>query len=208
MRQEIEVMQIFRLPPMGKLVVSVNNKRYENLSEITEPKVKRLLQAAIGELIVFAGGYQELVDAGVAPHLSTQPQETEAESQSPSELLERQQKFLSRLEAERDAIKSTPPPKPQFPILSGIRPTIVNDEAEPGTGINKTLSLVEQIDKILQKHLASEPELAGRSIHLVQGAKSGLQILVDGTYYQKPRDIPEKHIQLMIKRALKEWETL
>lgn len=206
MRKEIEVMQVLRLPPIGKLVVSVNAQRYENISEISEPNKKRLLLAAIGELIVFAGGYQELVNAGVAPHLQPSPTEPEAEH-SPSALLEKQQQFLAKLEAERDAIKATPPPKPSFPILSGVRPVIQNEE-QPESIKNKSLTLVEQIDQILQKHVTSDPKLSEISIHLIQGAKGGLQIQVDDILYEKPRDIPNKHIQLTIKRALKEWESL
>ncbi len=206
MEKEIEVMQIFRIPPMGKLVVSVNGQRYQHISEITEPNKKRLLLAAIGELIVFAEGYQELVNAGVAPHLKPSPLQPNSDN-SPADLLEKQQQFLAKLEAERDAIKATPPPKPSFPILSGVRPVLPNPD-QPESIKNKSLTLVEQIDQILQKHVASDPELNEHSIHLIQGLKGGLQIRIDDTLYEKPRDIPNKKIQLVIKRALKEWETL
>lgn len=206
MEKEIEVMKIFRLPPMGKLVVAVNSQRYENISEVTESNKKRLLLAAIGELIVFAGGYQELVNAGVAPHLKSNPAQQDSDN-SPAALLEKQKKFLAKLEAERDAIKATPSPKPSFPILSGVRPVLAN-EALPESIKNKSLTLVEQIDKILQKHVASDPDLNEQSIHLIQGVKGGLQIQIDDTRYEKPRDIPNKKIQLVIKRALKEWEAL
>ena len=204
MRKEIKVMQVFRTPPMGKLVVSVDDQRYENISEITEQSKKRLLLAAIGELIVFAGGYQELVNAGVAPHLQTGKSQQNIDH-SPSELLEKQQQFLAKLEAERDAIKATPPPKPSFPILSGVRPLIPNEEV-PESIKNKSLTIVEQIDLILQKHVAADESLSEHKIHLTKGVKGGLQIQVDDILYEKPRDIPNKRIQLVIKQALKEWE--
>ena len=51
MRRELEVMRVLRVPPLGKLVVEVDNVRYENLAEITDEKAKRVLLAAIGELI-------------------------------------------------------------------------------------------------------------------------------------------------------------
>ena len=206
MEKEIEVMRRFRLPPMGKLVVAVNDQRYQNISEITESNKKRLLLAAIGELIVFAGGYQELVNAGVAPHLKSSSSQQDSEN-SPSALLEKQKKFLAKLEAERDAIKATPPPKPSFPILSGVRP-ILPSETQPESIKNRSLSLVQQIDQILQKHVASDSDLNGHTIHLIQGVKGGLQIQVDDALYEKPRDIPNKKIQLVIKRALKEWEAI
>ena len=71
MQNEIEIMQILRVPPMGKLVVSFNNQRYESINQVPDAKVRQLMQAAIGELITFAGSYQKLVDAGVAPPLNT-----------------------------------------------------------------------------------------------------------------------------------------
>jgi hypothetical protein len=69
------------------------------------------------------------------------------------------------------------------------------------------LSLVEQVDAILQRHLLADPELAGHKIHLVQNANGGLIIDVDGKRYERPRDIENPQIQMMIKRALKEWES-
>ncbi len=208
MQKEIEVMQVLRLPPMGKLVVSVKKERYEKIADIEQGNVKRLLLAAIGELIDFAGGYQELVNAGVAPNIgvasnigmATNPPQTSVETSTQTAILQEQRnQFLSKLEAERDAIRATPPPKPKFPIMSGLRPTI------PQT---KMSNLVTQIDDILQTHLAQHPEFAKQSIHLLQSPAGGLQIEVDGVLYQKPREVNDKKIQLLIKRALKEWEAL
>lgn len=70
MKKEIEVMRVLRQPPLGKLTVEVNQKRVAQLGEISEKTIRHLLLAAIGELIDFAGGYQVLVDAGVAPPLT------------------------------------------------------------------------------------------------------------------------------------------
>ena len=199
MRNEIEVMRVLRLPPMGKLVVQVNNNRYETLSEIQEENVKQLLLAAIGELVVFAGGYNNMVEAGIAPPITP----TASGKQSEPTLEEQQAKFVASLEAERDSLRATPRPKPQFPVLSGIQPSF-DDDLPPKPP--KALSLVEQIDAILQKHVEADPSLLERVIRLEQNPKGGLQILVDGTYYQRPKDIEDMQIQLVIKKALKEWE--
>ena len=74
MQREIEIMRVLRTPPMGKLVVNYSDKRYESISDVPEANVRQLLHAAIGELITFAGGYQQLVDAGVAPPLASSPE--------------------------------------------------------------------------------------------------------------------------------------
>jgi hypothetical protein len=197
MQNEIEVMRVLRMPPMGKLVVSFNNERYESINDISQANVRQLMQAAIGELILFAGGYQNLVDAGVAPPLTarsaaaltTQTQDEEAA------------RFVSQLEEERDAVISAKP-KPNISLLANLRPRPARNEASA----NKMMSLVEQVDAILQRYLRTEPDLAERKIHLVQDASGGLIIEVDGKQYSRPREIDDPRIQLMIKKALKEWE--
>ena len=194
MQNEIEIMRILRLPPMGKLAVSFNNQRYESISEVSEANVRQLLQTAIGELITFAGGYQTLVDAGVAPPLvSTETASRNSEAQA--------EQFLEKMEEERDRLKEAKP-KPSPSLLANLRPRRARNEASA----SKMLSLVEQVDAILQRHLLTDPELAGRKIHLVQDPSGGLTIDVDGRRYQRPREIEDLRIQKMIKRALKEWE--
>ena len=65
MKNEIEMMRVLRVPPMGKLVVDANEERYATLADVTNPKVRQRLLAAIGELVDFCGGYKVLEDAGV-----------------------------------------------------------------------------------------------------------------------------------------------
>lgn len=201
MQNEIEIMRILRVPPMGKLVVSFNGKRYEKITEVTEANVRQLMQAAIGELITFAGGYQNLVDAGVAPPLASSPVGTVQSAATDASETEEAQRFLNRMEEERDALK-TSGPRPSPSLLTNLRRRPASTEASA----NKMLNLVEQVDSILQRHLLTDPELADRKIHLVQDPKGGLVIEVDGQRYERPRDIDDPRIQVMIKRALKEWE--
>ncbi len=199
MRRDLEVMRVLRVPPLGKLVAEVDGQRYESLSEITDEKARRVILAAIGELINFAGNYQALVDAGVAPAISGPA----VEEQPPLE--QQQAEFLARLEAERDAVKKTPPPPPTVAVLGGAK---LSEEALAAKeeARKRPLSVAEQIDEILQKHVAAEPGMAERSIHLVQNPAGGILIEVDGKKFNKPGEIPEPAIQQLIKRAVKEWD--
>ncbi|MAU01428.1 MAG: hypothetical protein CL608_30175 [Anaerolineaceae bacterium] len=197
MQNEIEIMRVLRVPPMGKLVISFNNQRYASIDEISEANVRQLFKTAIGELITFAGGYQKLVDAGVAPPVAA----LQAASAAAGEVDEAEA-FVNKLEREKEELKSAGP-KPSPSLLTNLRRRPATNEASA----NKMLSLVEQVDAILQRHLLADPELAERKIHLVQDANGGLIIDVDGKRYERPRDIENPQIQMMIKRALKEWET-
>lgn len=197
MQNEIEIMRVLRIPPMGKLVVSFNGQRYQSIQELSEANVRQLLQAAVGELITFAGGYQNLVDAGVAPAIAPPQAQQSPDDAPPDEAAE----FINQMEQERDALKSAKP-KTNISLLANLRPRPARNEASA----NKMLSLVEQVDAILQRYLLTDPELAQRKIHLVQDPSGGLIIDVDGKRYARPREIEDPRIQLMIKRALKEWE--
>lgn len=193
MKKEVEVMRVWRVPPMGKLVVEFRGKRYENISEVGEENVKRFLLTAVGELMAFSGGYQALVGEGLAPPItpsSGQPQEGES-------LSEQQARFLASLQASRDATVAEKK-KPSM-ILPGINR--VNDA--PAASLNP----VEQIDRILQRYVEADPELSNRSIHLVQHPAGGLQIDVDGKRYQRPSEIEDQRVQILIKKAIKEWES-
>lgn len=218
MRNEIEIMRILRLPPLGKLVVEINEQRYETAAEITDPKLRQRILAAVGELVVLAGGYQNLVDVGVAPLLKNAtpapPQAAPAEADDVSPEMARQQaEFLAQLEAQRDQLVGKPP-KGGFRLFNRPEPvtnaeplvtfTPVGD-VKPIVEPPKPQTIAEQIDAILQKHLATDPQMTSRSIRLRQNATGGLRIEVDGKHYEKPTDIPDKEVQLLIKMAVKEW---
>ncbi|MBE7529160.1 MAG: hypothetical protein HND44_00050 [Chloroflexi bacterium] len=191
MKKEVEVMRVLRVPPMGKLVVEFRGNRYENIAQVSEEKVKRFLLTAVGELMAFSGGYQTLVDEGLAPPIIT----SDSKTQSDESLSEQQARFLASLEASRDALKAE---KKRISSLSGIS----HVSAAPSSALNP----VEQIDRILQQYVEADPALSGRSIHLVQHPAGGLQIDVDGKRYQRPSEIDDQRIQILIKKAIKEWE--
>jgi hypothetical protein len=200
---------------MGKLVVEVGGTRYQNLSDVPAGELRRRLEAAIGELIVFAGGYQILVDAGFAPPLASAPAVPPSASR-PAEpatlsLEEQQTRFLQSLERQRDqtaATASRPTPnllgglgrqaQPAPPPLPVVEPTPTPD---------RPLTIIDQIDQILQKHLAADPRLSQRDIRMEPALNGGLRIKIDGRYYDHPSEIPEKEVQLAIKMALKEWDS-
>jgi hypothetical protein len=195
MQNAVVVMRVLRMPPMGKLVVEVNKNRYEKWADITDENVKRLLLAAIGELIVFADGYENLVEAGFAPPL------TKA-GESEQDISELQAEFLASLEAERAALRATGSPKSSsFMSRASLQPGHV-----PAKGGGEPLSVVEQIDAILQRHLVANPDMARHDIHLRQDGSGSLRIIVDGQSYQSPKEIEDHEIQTVIRQALQEWE--
>ncbi len=183
MQNEIEIMRVLRVPPKGQLVVEVNGNRYEAITELQSPKNRQLLLAAVGELITFAGGYQALIDAGVAaPTLPPQPKKS---------LEEQRAEFLASMETSSGPTSSSP----------------LTATAEPSADKTTDLPIVEQIDAILQQYVAKSPSLNQHRIHLIGDPSGGIKINVDGQIYNRPKEIGDKQIQLIIKQALKTWES-
>ncbi len=197
MKNEIEVMRVFRVPPRGQLAVEINGQRYENISEIEAANWRQLTLTAVGELIHFAGGYQALVDAGVAAPAG--PPSSPPGGDPPLTPEEQQAQFLAEQQAQLDAAKAS---KPKARATPPIAPKTETAAAAP------PLSLLEQIDIVLQKYVLADPELANRSIHLTGSEEGGVHVNVDGKIYENPRDIEDSRIKLAIKMALKEWESM
>ena len=192
MDKEIEVMRVLRIPPRGQLVVQVGDQRFERVTEIHDEALGRFLLAAVGELVVFANGYSTLVAAGVAPPLSKGTDVSKEPYAGSVE--ERQAAFIASLEAQRDLelVSASPEAtkKPTAPLEEMLEP----------------LSIVDQINPLVQKQIDANPELEGRVVHLESEPAGGLQIRVDGQLYERPENIEDVRIRKAIAAALREWD--
>jgi hypothetical protein len=195
MDNEIEVMRIYRVPPMGKLVVVAGERRYHKLEEIEEPAVRQRVKAAVAELIVFTDGYEALVKEGLAPPLAG------ANDALPESMNERQAAFLASLQRETKTTQQPGGPEPVSPNVPGRRGSKARRGREPAP-----INVVEQLDILLQKHLAASPKLAHRNIRLEEDPAGGMRIQVDGTFYARPTEIEDVQIRTAIRNALKEWD--
>jgi hypothetical protein len=201
MHQELEVMRVLRVPPMGKLVVEVNGERFDRIDEVTDEHSKRRLLAAVGELISFAGNYDSLVEAGVAPPLAAETTEPETEDEA---LTRQQARFIEQLERQRDAIKAVSERR----IIE--TPVVDISEETPITRLRsrQSVSMAEQIDTILQELKYQDPALSSRIIRLHQNPAGGLHIEVDGNLYEEPGEIEDKAIQKLIRQAVYTWRNM
>lgn len=197
MKNEIEVMRVFRVPPRGALVVEVNGRRYENISEIESPQWQQVVMTAVGELVQFTGGYQTLVDAGVAAPIMPAPEPKSArlmaeQNQTPAET---RQQIPSQAGTNQESLSNL------VSTTSKTLPTAATSTP------SESLPLLEQIDRVLQKHLQADPALANRSIFLTAQPEGGVNINIDGKIYNNPLDIEDNRIKLALKMALQEWES-
>lgn len=67
-------------------------------------------------------------------------------------------------------------------------------------------SILDQIEKVLQRNLIKDPVLAQRRVHIGAAADGSLLIEVDWDTYKSADDVPDDHVRTMIKTSIQEWE--
>jgi len=91
-----------------------------------------------------------------------------------------------------------------------LRPIAQQPQPPPtaqGTEIPaRSLSIVEQVDDILQRNIANSP-LSDKGISLRDDPHKGMVIWVGVKSYESITDIPDPSIQKIIKASVHEWET-
>jgi hypothetical protein len=88
-----------------------------------------------------------------------------------------------------------PDTAPLLPIVPAVKDT------KPA----KPLSIVEQVDEILQEIVAGTP-LATRMIRLVEDPKSGVVVWVGLEHYNGVDTVPDPDIKAILRKAGAEWE--
>jgi hypothetical protein len=69
-----------------------------------------------------------------------------------------------------------------------------------------TNSILEEIEKILQRNLMKHPDLSDKVIHIGADSDGSLLIEVGWENYKLPDDVPDPAIRDMIKSSIQEWE--
>ncbi len=103
------------------------------------------------------------------------------------------------------AAPSAPPPPPPAPKREAAAPPPPSSEEKDSAAPAKPLSMVEEIDEILQEKLAHHP-LKNRGIRLVESPTGGVIVYVGLQRYEMVADIPDSSIQAIIRESIAEWE--
>ncbi len=67
-------------------------------------------------------------------------------------------------------------------------------------------SMLDQIEKILQRNLMRQSDLSNRKIHVGAARDGSLLIEVDQQFYQAVGDVPEPAVRDIIQVSIQEWE--
>ncbi|MBM3126552.1 MAG: hypothetical protein FJZ87_16030 [Chloroflexi bacterium] len=112
---------------------------------------------------------------------------------------------------------SAPAPKPAEEVRAGSTPAFVQRSAAAAlTAASaaaaveprdlQSMSIVAQIDAILQKYLVGTP-LMEKAIRLVEGSLGGVEVYVGPEKFSSVDEVPDVKIRAAIRAAVSEWET-
>ena len=174
---ETEILTVFERIS-GALKVRIDGETVEYKSDLDVEKRARLLNIVIAMRPWLEKSATEK-STSVAPVTSAPPKEVSPPTPLPTTL----------------------PPTPTEPAPN---PELVIDTRLEEITTSK-LTMVEQIDRILQKKLDSSP-LKAQGIHLRTALSGGLLIKIGLREYEWIDDIPEQPIQEVIRASIAEWE--
>ena len=99
------------------------------------------------------------------------------------------------------SLRNAPPPAPVPVTLQSL---VQTKKPEPEKNI-ASLSIVQQIDTVLQERLLNSP-LAKRGIRLQESIHGGVEVYVGLNKFLAVDDVPDEEIKAAIRDAIAEWE--
>ncbi|MBI5566785.1 MAG: hypothetical protein HY870_17930 [Chloroflexi bacterium] len=180
-----EALVVLRDAVSNAWVVEVNGLRYQSLKDIHDDKAANKVLAAIEGLRQFAG---ITIAAAPAPDQSADA-------------------VPVPIVPAGESIPFVPPDS-----LPRLEPVIVSALAQGTTTVSKPKypapagSILDQIEKVLQRSLLKEPDLTARRIHIGAATDGSLLIEVDWSQYKTAEEVPETRVRNLIKAAIQEWE--
>lgn len=171
---------VMRDPASKDWVVEINGSRYPTLREIHDDR-------AASKVLEALEGLQRFV--GVAP-VAAPPAEPQL-SAAPS---------------------TAAPNIPVIPLsIPRAEPTIVAALSQPTASSKPKYpappnSILDQIEKVVQRNLMKDPNLADRRIHIGAAQDGSLLIEVDWGTYKSADDVPDENVRSLIKASIQEWE--
>jgi hypothetical protein len=185
-----QVVGLWRDKRSGRLTIEMDEKYFASVEKLSSRQVSLLIQA-FTDLQIWLN-----VDNITSRIGMTQPAESEPEK--PSQIRTEQLIF--------------PDQSPEESVSDFIEPVrvdvneILTRAVNPKSKVKeKPKSIVEQVDEILQKRLASSP-YSNRLIRLVDAPGGGIEVLVDAKKYEGVGDVPDLEVRSFIQECVKEWE--
>jgi len=102
-------------------------------------------------------------------------------------------------------LNAQPQPAPVQSVASSFKPTPTQPVKSAEEKNIRSLSIVAQIDTVLQMHVINTP-LADRGIRLTESSLGGVEVYVGLNKYASIDDVPDADVKSIIRAAIAEWE--
>jgi hypothetical protein len=190
------VIRLVREPASDRLAVEVMGARYHRLSDIQDDELRRQVMLAAAEMVDFTGVLDEGEPVVLSPDQAIQWRE-DLRRALPRREPDATAEFLDKAarQSEQEGLAPVTLVGALQRALQGKTP----DSAE-------TLSLVEEIDQIVQRRLNVTRGLQGRTLKLRAVDAERIVYEFDGAEYGAVDDIPNHTARLLVQDSIREWE--
>jgi hypothetical protein len=210
------VMSLMRARSGGPLQVEIAESRYQRLSDVEDPAIKRKIIATAMELIQFTG---------VLDTQALEPVPMERTQTWREDLRENSQTELERVRSVSPlASEGQPSPAPRdvearflnmlhnmgqtsaAPERPGLLDSIHHRLQPKPTEPKRVRTFVDDIDDILQRRVQGTPALRGRDVHVRPGTGGAVNFFFEGQLYASAEQIPSLAARQLIQEAIQEWD--
>lgn len=176
----VELLRVWRDVSDGRLIVEIGGRRFTSLSDLRSADLERRFLSVLRDLNAIA-----------------QPSQPAAKPQSPP-----LQQQPPRKDKDAPEVPSMSPGsmfRQMGRVAMGHGPEPVEEKP--------TLSIAEQIEELLQEHLAGIAAYRSRSIHVKPSMHGGVRIEVDGKFYEGIGEVTETDVRDLLQGVVREWES-
>lgn len=198
----VEVLSVLRDVGEGGLIIQIGGKAYRNPPAYADADFKRRLHNTLRDL----NGAPAADAAPPAPDVPAEAHE-EAEPAAPAPVTPPPAAprvpppQTSRLDPGVPAPGDLPKFRmPDGPVVKPKRGEKLVKEPIP------EINIAGSIEAFLQHKLARTPQYGGRSIHVVPASHGGVQIEVDGTYYESVAEVADADVRQFLAATIEEWQ--
>ena len=191
-----ELVNLWRDRENGNMLLEINGEIYKTSEDMDEKYLNRMLIIA-EKLDVFLNREKS------EPMTPKQIQRNDKPVEGPGFIKENpagvdEDIKAKNLEMLKNPQKNEEPQKPVFNGLQKLPPEIIVPEP-------KAMTMIEQIDEILQRLLPFSP-IAGKNVRITEDPFKGVIVWVGLDKYEGIDDVPDKDIRIVIRAAVAEWE--
>lgn len=197
----VEVLSVVRDVADGGLIIRIGDKAYRNPPAVADAEFKRRFHSTLRDLNSAQHPVEAKRESAQVAEV-VEPDEAASEAETPPVVEMPPAPAVPPLSAYEPAPGDLPkfkmPEGPPVKPKRGQRPV-----AEPIPEIN----IAAAIEAFLQHKLTRLPQYSSRSIHVRSAPNGGVQIEVDGVFYESVGEVEDAAVRQLLTTTIEEWQS-